>query len=298
LFFCFENGRLIHYFDQCNAAILRLLRSYSKKAAILLLAIRYSPLSSLFLRYLPPVSLFPHSPFCLIVVLQGGMTALHYAGLCKNPDVLRLLVHYGADFNAVDATGMTPLHKACAIECELSIIQALLALGANINAVDFGITPLEFVVTSDRYRDVMDVLLKAGARVDDVAGAGYMSVLHRACLEGRSVGQLVRHGADPEARCGDGMTPLFFAASIGNFNATQKLLRYGANPNSGNDFGEMPLMIASEFGHGVISRMLVEAGADVSAERSDGATPLTIAYKNHHHSTAYWLITSSKQVCF
>lgn len=217
--------------------------------------------------------------------------------LGNNPQMLRLLVRHGADVNATDTTGMTPLHWACEKRAVTRMVDALLALGAHVDAAEYGLTPLELVLNSQHKELLAYNLIQHGARTDAVLGAGFMTPLHRACMSGRMAQFLIRHGADPNARCGDGMTPLFIAIGAGNEYAMERLVRCAeVELDAANDFGETPLMVACENGNDEFARVLIEHGADVSVERSDGATPLTLAYRNGHHAVAYVVTSTTKKV--
>jgi ankyrin repeat protein len=59
--------------------------------------------------------------------VEADMTALHYAA---SPEAVAALIRAGADVNAADATGTTPLMRA-AFVARKSVVSALLAAGAS-----------------------------------------------------------------------------------------------------------------------------------------------------------------------
>jgi ankyrin repeat protein len=64
--------------------------------------------------------------------------------LGRNPETVRLLLAHGADVNATQAGGYTPLHQAAAAGLE-EMTQMLLAAGANPEArCDQGKTPADY----------------------------------------------------------------------------------------------------------------------------------------------------------
>jgi ankyrin repeat protein len=81
---------------------------------------------------------------------------------------------YGAEINILDQANMTPLHAACLSGQPLSIIQLLLAAGADPNlqdhavCIDAGWTPLHHLASGVMYDEkglsnIALLLLKSGA---------------------------------------------------------------------------------------------------------------------------------------
>ena len=73
----------------------------------------------------------------------GGSTALHAAAFVNAAGAVRTLLDRGADVQATDAAGLTPLHWAAAAE-------VLLARGAGVDALSAdGSTPFSLAVRSE-----------------------------------------------------------------------------------------------------------------------------------------------------
>jgi ankyrin repeat protein len=79
---------------------------------------------------------------------EDGFTPLHFASMSNNePDHIQILLGNGANIMAQNKWGFTPLHWA-AIASTAKQIDALLLAGADIDAKDeFGKTPLHWAVT-------------------------------------------------------------------------------------------------------------------------------------------------------
>lgn len=87
---------------------------------------------------------------------------------------------------------------------------------------------------------------------------------------------LVNHNAAIGSRTHFGLTPLH-AASRGHEGATQVLLERGADPNAICKQGRTPLSYASEGGHVAILRLLLGEGADPNVMDNSGRSPLYYA---------------------
>ncbi|KAI5785427.1 ankyrin repeat protein, partial [Pyronema domesticum] len=100
---------------------------------------------------------------------------LHFAARHGNLPVLELLLQYGADEDAVDQFGCTPLHHAAGACREkdlsediteqerLAVVEALLDAGANMDIRDkIGNTPLHHTVSTLGWAGVVEALVERG----------------------------------------------------------------------------------------------------------------------------------------
>ena len=71
-----------------------------------------------------------------------GFTPLHRAAVfSETPEVITALVNAGADLNARTEFGLTPLHRAAAFSQTPEVVTALVNAGADPNARDGGTQP-------------------------------------------------------------------------------------------------------------------------------------------------------------
>ncbi|MCY4488482.1 MAG: ankyrin repeat domain-containing protein [Deltaproteobacteria bacterium] len=210
-------------------------------------------------------------------------------------DVSRCL-QAGADVNARDQFGRTPLHNA-ADEIEApAVITTLLNAGADVNASALWTPPGESTITFNRGTplhiaagdnqnpEVIRALLRAGADLNARNGLGE-TPLHEAAGDNQNpevIRALLRAGADLNARDNTGDTPLHVAANDNqNPEVIRALLRAGADLNARDSLGETPLHIAAgDNQNPEVSRALLKAGAELNARDRLGKTPL--------HEAAIW----------
>nr|CAD7575538.1 unnamed protein product [Timema californicum] len=93
---------------------------------------------------------------------SSGCTALHYAVDASQEETLQFAMDDGADIEAKDRQGWTPLMRGMVSESTISILQALVSRGADVNCCDRrNQTCLMQAVLSGR-QDAVKLLIDAG----------------------------------------------------------------------------------------------------------------------------------------
>ncbi|MBR9984204.1 MAG: ankyrin repeat domain-containing protein [Wolbachia endosymbiont of Homalodisca vitripennis] len=83
---------------------------------------------------------------------KNGYTPLHCAVFAKSLENVKVLLREGADVNATQyVTGCTPLHSACK-GAGVEIIKELVKAGAEVNQLNkYGATPMYYIWESEKY---------------------------------------------------------------------------------------------------------------------------------------------------
>lgn len=122
--------------------------------------------------------------------------------------------------------------------------------------------------------------------VDDRDKFGYTQ-LHKA-IDARTVRHLLRKGADIDARCDCGLTPLYYAVYEKRKGPAQVLLENKANPDAKiNTSGSTPLHLAAQQGETTMIHLLLSKGASPQTKDHDGYTPLHVAARGNYASDAH-----------
>jgi hypothetical protein len=187
-------------------------------------------------RSLLPLQLVPHAvlmshalcefqrdPSCVRLRGPRGQILLHDAALVGAAELAATLLGSGADPDAGEAAGHTPLYRASTGE-------------------------------------VARVLLAAGASADVTSGPTQGTPLHQAARHGSVavVQALVDHGATIDALDAKGQTPLRRAVNCRQLPIVRILVRHGADPHLADRRGVTPIDVAHT---DEMKQALADAGA-------------------------------------
>jgi truncated hemoglobin YjbI len=150
-----------------------------------------------------------HDSSCVQRRGPRGQTLLHDAALVGDVELAEVLIRSGADPDAKETEGHTPLYRAST-------------------------------------GDVARVLLAAGAGADIISGPTRGTALHQAARRGNvSVAQaMLDHGATIDARDAKGETPLRRAVNCRQLGVVCLLVQQGADPHAADRRGVRPVEVA------------------------------------------------------
>ncbi len=176
--------------------------------------------------------------------LSNGEDALLEAARKNDLGKVKYLVENGANVNAKDNDGWTPLHWA-ASKNNLDMVKYLVETGkADVNAkTSYGTTPLYWAAEKNNL-DMVKYLVENGANVNAKASYG-TTPLHKATLNNNleMVKYLVETGkADVNAKDNNGETPLHWAACNNYLEMVKYLVgTHKADVKAKDNNGETPL---------------------------------------------------------
>ncbi|GLH16167.1 Transient receptor potential cation channel subfamily A member 1 [Gryllus bimaculatus] len=183
-----------------------------------------------------------------------GHSPVHGAAYCGWSKCLSLLIRRGSKVLAETQNGKTALHIA-ACGRHIVCISLLIKARANVSSKDcLGQTPLHYVAEGLMQSDW------AQTQCSEDDGAEIVKAL-------------VDAGADVNCHDKNGVTALHLAAKSGSFAVVEALLNAGALINAKDRNSRTPLHYAADAGADRVVDKLIKSGADTNAKDHSGCIP-------------------------
>src|SRR6185436_17091542 len=224
-------------------------------------------------------------------------SALHWAVYHNDVDLIGRLLAAGADVNARNDYGATPLSEA-AVVGNVQVLKKLLSAGADVESANGdGQTALMIIARTSNV-EAAKLLISKRARVNAVEQWRGQTPLMWAAAENQPamVKVLVDHGANVNARSNvnnferqvtaeprmqarpsGGFTPLLYAARKGCLQCAEILLKAGADKDLNDPDDVSPLLLATLNFNFDIAALLVQKGANVNKWDTWGRSPIYAA---------------------
>lgn len=195
---------------------------------------------------------------------ENGSTPLHITCIRNQVALAHFLLDQGANVNARNKWGQTPLHWANGVfGQDISLIRRLIDLGSDVNACgNRGESVLQWAAMRNNY-DVVKLLIEKGADLE-LYDQNFGTVLHNAIRENRleMAMFLVHLGADLNRKDPLGYSVLHLATLFGGADLVKLLIQKGADIHATDSFGNTSLYFAAKHGYKSIADILLKAGSD------------------------------------
>ncbi len=202
-----------------------------------------------------------------------GVSPVRAASAKGHADRLRMLLDLGA--------GVTPellndLLFATATTGNADSIKVLLEKGADPNAKDRrGKTPLDIAVELNDNKSLSLFLAGRTPISPETKSAAFQASVQSGNVQAAQM--FLDRGCDANMRTASGLPLLVLSADVGDKAMTKLLLSKGADPNARDSAGKPVLISATEKAHAEIVSLLLNAGADPQVKDNDGNIALVLA---------------------
>ncbi len=177
-----------------------------------------------------------------VLMMPRKWTPLHCT-FGQKKEAAKILIENGAEIDAMDSQGKTPLFWAINSGNEnlINIARMLIDKGADVNIVtSTDETPL-LVACKKGHAEVVRLLLKNNAGTGTVEKTTNRTLLHLAAINGYGdiAGQLIKKGIDLNAVDNNNRNALYYAGKFGNKSVADILLENNAESDGyENNFGK------------------------------------------------------------
>ncbi|WP_265018042.1 ankyrin repeat domain-containing protein [Wolbachia endosymbiont (group A) of Coremacera marginata] len=193
------------------------------------------------------------------------LTAVQDGGFNK----VQSLINRGANVNAKDKDGKTPLHYASRSDHHLGMVKYLISKGADIDVKDNSSRTPEDEERYTNYGTIRQVFMQAHLDKELL-----LTVKNEKDL--KTISDLIVKDIDDRTHGG------FYYTWSGNLGTVEFLVSKDVSVNATDKYGCTLLHWSALKGHSDIAKFLVDRGANVNAKDILGRTPMHFAVMNNH----------------
>jgi len=208
-----------------------------------------------------------------------GSYIIHIAAQYGYIEEIKILLENGSYLEIKDNYQRTPLIIASREGGDYETVKYLIEKGANINAVDKnGYSPISLAAWRG-YENIVNLLLDKNA-VIIVSGKDGSKLLQYACDKKliKLYKKIILEGGDIFSLNSNFQTPMYWASIGGAEEIIEDLIKKGMSVNSKDIYGWTPLHYACYFGRDTVVEILIKNGANLDEKTPLNETPFYLAH--------------------
>lgn len=240
-----------------------------------------------------------HQPTVNVNVMHKNQTALHLASEKGYLSIVQILQSAGANINATDAHGYTPVNCACRFNFD-NIVRFLVDCGADFNIPNkYDDSPVMWAMHK-RNLALAEFLFSKGANLHQVNING-TGILHHAVREDSfTIAKMcVEAGIPVDIQSKNGESPLTYGIGKCSVQLVEYMIEKGANIEQCSIKDKFtPLLIAVSWGRMDLIELLFKKKPDLNLEQCDieGNNAILTAAKYHHWDMIFYFLDKGSSV--